>query len=132
MLVLEKLGTDDEELPNIANLIVKKAVRHTSQAKRLVTICSTLISQKPKFRHHLLKVLQEYHSNRLDLKTQDRTLFVGCAALLIEVYLTLRTTEGRSFNILINPIKQIIVEIIKLIAKIKSIVLTISKNRSNQ
>jgi len=111
-LVLEKLGTDDEELPNVAKLIVQKAVNNSKQAKRLVAICANLISQKPKFRYHLLKALQEYHSNRQELRENDRKLFIGCAALIVEVYLTLRTSEGNSFTILINPIKQIIVETI--------------------
>jgi hypothetical protein len=110
--VLKKLGTNDDELGNIANLIVKKAIRNQHQIRRLVVTCEELILQKPQFRGHLLKTLQENHTNRKNLKEEDRNIFLGCAALIIEIYLTMKTTNQVSYNILIKPIKEIIVEII--------------------
>ena len=110
--MLKKLGTNDDELGNIANLIVKKAIRNQHQIRRLVVTCEELILQKPQFRGHLLKTLQENHTNRKNLKEEDRNIFLGCAALIIEIYLTMKTTNQVSYNILIKPIKEIIVEII--------------------
>ena len=109
-------------------MIVRKAVRNSSQVERLVQICEDLINQKPKFRPHLLKVLQgqknlkneniffeiflEQHNKRKELKTENRQHFIGLAAFLIEVYLTFRDINGVAYCVLTIPIKKILVEII--------------------
>ena len=83
-LVLEKLGTDDDELPNIADLIVKKCVRKQSQISRLVNECEKIIERKPLFRNILLQYLEKTQENRKSMKKENRDHFMGLTALLIE------------------------------------------------
>ena len=87
--VLEKLGTDDDELQNIADLIIKKAIRKKSQVGRLVLECSNLIEKKPLFRNIFLQNLQKSHQERKNVKKDNRENFIGLIMLL---------TEGKSQN----------------------------------
>ena len=63
-LVLNKLGTEDEDLPKIADLIVKKAIDNEKNVSRLVIICRDMITAKPMFRQNLLVTLQKRHKDR--------------------------------------------------------------------
>ena len=83
-LVLEKLGTDDDELQNIADLIIKKAIRKKSQVGRLVLECSNLIEKKPLFRNIFLQNLQKSHQERKNVKKDNRENFIGLIMLLTE------------------------------------------------
>jgi len=65
---LEKLGTEDVDLPKIADLIVRKATENETSVSRLVIICRDMISAKPSFRQHLLATLQKNHKERLKIK----------------------------------------------------------------
>ena len=82
--VLEKLGTDDDELQNIADLIIKKAIRKKSQVGRLVLECSNLIEKKPLFRNIFLQNLQKSHQERKAIKKDSRENFIGLIMLLTE------------------------------------------------
>ena len=82
--VLEKLGTDDDELQNIADLIIKKAIRKKSQVGRLVLECSNLIEKKPLFRNIFLQNLQKSHQERKNVKKDNRENFIGLIMLLTE------------------------------------------------
>ena len=81
---MEKLGTDDDELQNIADLIIKKAIRKKSQVGRLVIECSNLIEKKPLFRNIFLQNLQKSHQERKAIKKDSRENFIGLIMLLTE------------------------------------------------
>ena len=81
---MEKLGTDDDELQNIADLIIKKAIRKKSQVGRLVLECSNLIEKKPLFRNIFLQNLQKSHQERKNVKKDNRENFIGLIMLLTE------------------------------------------------
>lgn len=83
-LVLEKLGTDDSELDNIADLIIKKSIRKHSQVTRLIVECVNIIEKKPKFRTTFLQQLQAAHNERKQLRHDNRDNFLGLVMLLIE------------------------------------------------
>ena len=70
MIVLEKLGTEDVDLPKIADLIVRKATENETSVSRLVIICRDMITAKPAFRQHLLATLQKNHKERLKIKVK--------------------------------------------------------------
>jgi len=110
--VLEKLGTEDVDLPKIADLIVRKATENETSVSRLVIICRDMISAKPSFRQHLLATLQKNHKERLKIKADCRSKYLSLIKFLIEIYTTLKTNDGSSFTILTKPIKISLTEVI--------------------
>lgn len=81
---MEKLGTDDDELDNIADLIIKKSIRKQSQVKRLMKEVGKIIEKKPKFRTIFLQKLQMLHGERKQLRKENREMFNGFVLLLVE------------------------------------------------
>ena len=78
------MGTDDDELPNIADLIVKKCIRKQSQIGRLVNECSKIIEKKKLFKNILLEFIHSTQNNRKIMKKENRSHFQGLTSLLIE------------------------------------------------
>ena len=78
------MGTDDDELPNIADLIVKKCIRKQSQIGRLVNECTKIIEKKKLFKDIFMQFIKKTQTGRKGLKKENREHFQGLTFLLIE------------------------------------------------